>query len=118
MPPHNRRLAAVIKLKLDWVRRLQAESYALSAVCIRQKALRSGQSHERQVRAFLPLQGGGQEGDGVEKQDYGSNFSADAPIPTPTLPLKGREHRSCDCPGTALFRSKSIVYPRPASAGL
>ena len=89
MPPHNRRLAAVIKLKLDWVRRLQAESYALSAVCIRQKALRSGQSHERQVRAFLPLQGGGQEGDGVEKQDYGSNFSADAPHPHPNPPLEG-----------------------------
>ena len=97
MPPHNRRLAAVIKLKLDWVRRLQAESYALSAVCIRQKALRSGQSHERQVRAFLPLHtpsgglraGGGQEGDGVEKQDYGSNFSADAPHPHPNPPLEG-----------------------------
>ena len=48
-----------------------------------------GQSHERQVRAFLPLQGGGQEGDGVEKQDYGSNFSADAPHPHPNPPLEG-----------------------------
>ena len=24
------------------------------------------------------------------------------PIPTPTLPLKGREHRSCDCPEKVL----------------
>jgi hypothetical protein len=33
---------------------------------------------------FLPLQGGGQEGDG-------SALAPNLPIPTPTLPLKGRE---------------------------
>ena len=63
----------------------QADIYVLCAKMV----YYPGQSHERQVRAFLPLQGGGQEGDGVEKQDYGSNFSADAPHPHPNPPLEG-----------------------------
>ena len=71
----------------------QADIYVLCAKMV----YYPGQSHERQVRAFLPLHtpsgglraGGGQEGDGVEKQDYGSNFSADAPHPHPNPPLEG-----------------------------
>ena len=71
----------------------QADIYVLRAKMV----YYPGQSHERQVRAFLPLYtpsgglraGGGQEGDGVEKQDYGSNFSADAPHPHPNPPLEG-----------------------------
>ena len=40
-------------------------------------------AHKVARKPFLPLQGEGQDGDGVLHQDK--------PIPTPTLPLKGRE---------------------------
>ena len=49
-----------------------------------------GESHERSVKAFLPLQGGGQEGDGVENRAIGALFPLISPIPTPTLEGGGR----------------------------
>jgi hypothetical protein len=41
------------------------------------------EAHEVARKSFLPLQGEGQDGDGFLRHDE--------PIPTPTLPLKGRE---------------------------
>ena len=57
------------------------------------RSIGAGQLHERQVRAFLPLQGGGQEGDGVEKHDYWSTFSADVSHPHPNPSNRKRRWR-------------------------
>ncbi len=40
-----------------------------------------------------------------------------SPIPTPTLPLKGREPRSCDCPGARPFFAKLLALLFRAQAG-
>ena len=92
----------------------QADIYVLCAKMV----YYPGQSHERQVRAFLPLHtpsgglraGGGQEGDGVEKQDYGSNFSADAPHPHPNPPLEGEGAPFMRLPWGRARTSSSVVW--------
>ena len=59
-------------------------------------------------KEFLPLQGGGQEGDGGN----GSDALAD-PILTPALPLKGRESLRHSSPFSA---SAHLAFPRKITA--
>ena len=66
------------------------ESYQARAISTMIRVQPSGQSHECRTHQPLPLQGGGREGDGVIWRLFRRSIRRSRPIPTPSLPLKGR----------------------------
>ena len=74
---------------------LRPEAFAEFAV----KGLVQGNRMNDTVVFSAPFKGEAGRGTGFDDVVCCPSPSLFCPIPTPTLPLKGREHPSCNCPG-------------------